>query len=134
MRLPRQTNFVRNLTVDDGHLPCGDNFKQPPGKLSRILFTPSLVRRAIKKLKVKTAGGPDAIPPAFFINCIVQRVVIDRFFSPVCPVISGVPQGPILGPIVFIIYINDISTVCCGDTALLLFADDAKPNSIPILP
>ena len=64
-----QNTFMRILTVDDG-LPCRDNFRQPPGKLSRILFTPSLVRRAIKKLKIKTAGGPDGVPPAFFINCI----------------------------------------------------------------
>jgi hypothetical protein len=61
---------VRNFTVDDGHLPCGNNFNQPPGKLCRVLFTPSLVRRTIKKLKVKTTGGPDGISPTFFIKSI----------------------------------------------------------------
>ena len=69
-----QNTFMRNLTVDDGCLPCRDNFRQPPGKHSRILFTPSLVRRAIKKLKIKTAGGPDGVPPAFFINCIDELI------------------------------------------------------------
>jgi hypothetical protein len=58
-----QHAFVRNFTVDDGRLPCGNNFNQPPSKLCRVLFTPSLVRRAIKKLKVNTTGGPDGIPP-----------------------------------------------------------------------
>jgi hypothetical protein len=32
----------------------------------------------------------------------------------------------VLGPILFLIYINDIDTVCCGNTRLQLFADDAK--------
>jgi hypothetical protein len=32
---------------------------------SRVYFTPSLVRRAIKKLKLKTKGGPDEMPPMF---------------------------------------------------------------------
>jgi hypothetical protein len=61
-----------------------------------------------------------------FLTNRTQCVVIDYCFSTQCAVISGVPQGSVLGPLLFIVFINDIDTVCCGKTVLQLFADDAK--------
>jgi hypothetical protein len=53
-----------------------------------------------------------------------QRVVLNGNYSKWTNVISGVPQGTILGPILFLIYINDI--VDSVKTNIKLFADDAK--------
>jgi hypothetical protein len=64
-----QHTFCNNFTVDNGVVPTITNITRPSNRLSCILFTPALVRRSIKRLKHKTKGGPDGIPPSFFINC-----------------------------------------------------------------
>jgi hypothetical protein len=54
-----------------------------------------------------------------------QRVIVEGEASDWCRVSSGVPQGSILGPLLFNLYINDMPTVC-GSSKAALFADDAK--------
>jgi len=52
-------------------------------------------------------------------------VTIDGASSPLLPAISGVPQGRILGPLLFLIYINDLPE-CIYYVTCYLFADDTK--------
>ena len=59
-----------------------------------------------------------------FLSDRIQRVRVEKEFSSWEPVKSGIPQGSVLGPTLFVIFINDMPNTI--DSACQLFADDAK--------
>ena len=61
-----------------------------------------------------------------FLKSRFQRVVLDGESSDDAPVVSGVPQGSVLGPILFLLYINDLPDNL--RSKVRLFADYWQPG------
>ena len=59
-----------------------------------------------------------------FLSGRKQCVRINNECSSWISVLSGIPQGSVLGPILFVLFINDLPDVV--NSCIQLFADDAK--------
>ena len=60
----------------------------------------------------------------YFLSERKQRLVLNGLLSDWTDVISGVPQGSVLGPVLFILYVNDLPDKV--KSYCKIFADDTK--------
>ena len=81
-------------------------------------------RGLLAKLSQIGVGGEMLTILTSYLSGRHQAVVVDGHVSSVKPITAGVPQGSRLGPLLFIIYINDI--VADIESDILIFADDTS--------
>ena len=90
------------------------------------------MRVSLLVLKTYCLRQPNRQLPSSSYNRF-QRVVLNGTCSSWLPVTSGVPQGSILGPLLFLLYVNDIpNPPFSKDSHLMMYADDLllfKPTS-----
>ena len=85
-------------------------------------------KRLITKLKGYGIQGNVIKRVEYFLKDRKQRVQISGSSSEWTDVTSGIPQGSVLGPTIFLVYINDLPDVV--HSMVKLFADDAKVSAV----
>ena len=114
MFLEEVTSAVDNgRCVDVVHLDLAKAFDSVPHK--RLLW----------KLMSAGIGGPLLKIINSFLTDRYQSVRVGDLQSAPIRVESGVPQGSVLGPLLFLLYINDVDD-CLSNSKLYKFADDMK--------
>ena len=79
-------------------------------------------RRLLHKLEYYGIRGSTHKWINSWLSVRTQQVVLDGQSSDPVPVLSGVPQGSVLGPVLFLIFINDLPDNI--RSSVRLFADD----------
>ena len=94
------------------HLDCSSAFDRVSHSV--LLF----------KLKSIGVGGSMLSICREFLSNRRQRFVVDGDTSEWIPIISGVPQGGVLGPLLFILYASEMFELV--ENRLYAYADDSK--------
>ncbi|MEW8545747.1 MAG: reverse transcriptase family protein [Candidatus Thiodiazotropha sp.] len=81
-------------------------------------------RRLLLKLQAYGFGGEIVSWIKDFLNDRRQKVIVNGEDSDWQEITSGIPQGSVLGPVLFIIYINDLPDTL--RSVCKIFADDSK--------
>ena len=80
-------------------------------------------RRLMGKLQSYDVKGRILTWIESFLTGRAQVVKVNGSVSESAPVLSGIPQGSVIGPLLFVIYINDLPEAINSES--FLFADDA---------
>lgn len=132
-----QHGFVPNKSCSTNLLECQDIITSAvnSGHSVDVIYTDFSKafdkvshKKLIKKLKNLKVNPKIVHWISSFLDGRKQKVVLGDIESDWEPVSSGVPQGSVLGPLLFVVYINDLPAILKNDCRL--YADDSKIISV----
>jgi len=130
-----QHGFMKNRSCTTNLLEFLDKLTQTidSGKCADVVyldfakaFDKVPTERLLKKLHAHGVEGQVAGWIRAWLTQRSQRVVLNGKKSSWCEVLSGLPQGSVLGPILFVLFINDLDRAVTAGQILNKFADDTK--------
>jgi len=86
-------------------------------------------RRLVEKLRMYSKDGVANTWIENLLSNRSQSVLVEGACSSSIPVISGVPQGSVLGPCLFLFYINDIADGLFADDTMIYLAVTNEQDS-----
>lgn len=132
--IPEQHGFVKKrstltnlVTYSTFLFECMDNRKQVDSVYTDFCKAFDKVDHGMLLRKIAFNGIRGNLFRWFqsYITNRTQKVVVNGYASSSIQVTSGVAQGSILGPLLFVLFVNDISE-CFINSNFLLYADDLK--------
>ncbi|MCP4459440.1 MAG: hypothetical protein GY816_15680, partial [Cytophagales bacterium] len=133
---PRQHCFVNGKSCTTQMVPFVDDLALALNNRSRVDVIYFDFAKAFDTVshdlilhKLKYLFNVDGLMLRFiksYLEGRMQQVVVGGATSSALPVKSGVPQGSILGPLLFVLFINDMFSCVSDGTNIALYADDTK--------
>ena len=133
---PFQFGFCKNISTQDALVYVTESIQN---HLHAALLDLSKAFDSIshevligKMLSLGFSNGANALI-ASFLNKRIQRVNVNGIFSDWIEIKRGVPQGTVLGPLLFNLYVNDIQERLYEGCTLVQYADDCMVFSSSII-